>query len=102
MKEITKHVLINSFGTAAYIVLISSFIHFIGNNFQEPENAIFTPIAMLLLFVFSAALTGFLVLGRPIIWYFNGKKKQAISLLLYTLILLFVMTVIAFIILLTL
>jgi hypothetical protein len=99
MKEIPKNALINSLLTAVYIVVISLLIHFLGNNLPEPENSIVPLIAMLLLFVFSAALTGFLVLGRPIIWYIDGKRKQAVSLLLYTLALLFIIIVIAFIIL---
>lgn len=44
----------------------------------------FIPIFMLMLFVFSAALTGTLFFGKPIMWYIDGKKKEALSLLAYT------------------
>ena len=51
---------------------------------------------MLMLFVFSAAFTGTLVLGRPIVWYLNGKKREALSLLFYTLGVFLAITLIAF------
>jgi len=40
---------------------------------------------MLLVLVFSAALTGILIFGRPAIWYLDGKKSEALFLLFYTL-----------------
>ena len=54
------------------------------------------PAAMLLLFVFSAGVTSSLVFGRPVLWYVEGKKQEALSLLFYTLGFLFVITVILF------
>ncbi|MFH1325566.1 MAG: hypothetical protein ABIH49_02235 [archaeon] len=85
MKDVIKYSLINSLGTAIYIVIAASFIYFLGNRFSGDTKTIFAPIAMLMLFVFSAALTGFLVFGRPIMWYLDGKKQKALSLLFYTL-----------------
>ncbi len=86
MKGIVKYAIINSLGTAIYITLIVSFIYSLGNFFPGPDKkTILIPVAMLMLFVFSAAVTGFLVLGRPVIWYLNGKKREALSLLFYTL-----------------
>ncbi len=52
---------------------------------------------MLLLFVTSAAITGFLVFGKPAMLYIDGKKKEAISLLGYTIGMLFLITLIVFI-----
>lgn len=54
------------------------------------------PIIMLMLFVFSAGMTATLVLGRPVIWYLDGKKKESIQLLLSTLFAFFILTVLAF------
>ncbi|MEK7174665.1 MAG: hypothetical protein AAB759_03335 [Patescibacteria group bacterium] len=56
------------------------------------------PAAMLLLFVFSAGVTSSLVFGRPVLWYVEGKKQEALSLLFYTLGFLFVITVILFLV----
>jgi len=39
---------------------------------------------MLLLLVISVAITGFAVFGKSIMWYLDGKKKEAPSLLFLT------------------
>lgn len=56
---------------------------------EEPKNFLI-PVGMLLLFVFSAATTGALVLGRPIVLYLGGQKSEAIRFFVYTLAWLFV------------
>lgn len=96
MDKIIKRAFIDSVGTAAYIVLVMSFI-FSLRILPEPEGAIIVPIAMLLLFVCSAAITGFLVFGKPVMLYIDGKKKDAVMLLGYTLGLLVLITLIVFI-----
>lgn len=83
MKETLRYALINSFGTALYVAMIASLMSSMEGGFF-PEKTILAPIAMLMLFVFSAAFTGFLVFGKPIMWYIDGKKKDAIALLSYT------------------
>lgn len=102
MKNILKHSLINGIGTAIYVILIASFIYYLGNNSIIPEDTVFIPIALLLLFVFSAAFTGILVFGKPILWYLDGKKIEATYLLFYTLTIFSMITIIAFILLITL
>jgi hypothetical protein len=52
---------------------------------------------MLLLFVTSAAITGFLVFGKPVMLYIDGKKREAVSLLGYTIGILFLITLVVFI-----
>jgi len=37
-----------------------------------------------MLFVLSATVVGSLVFGRPVYLYFEGKKKEAVALFLYT------------------
>lgn len=43
------------------------------------------PVAFLLLFVLSAAITGGLVLGRSILWYLDGRKEESVQLFFYIL-----------------
>ena len=96
-KGIIKYAFLNALGTAGYIAAVASFIYFLGRFFGETEpKSVFAPIAILMLFVFSAAFTGSLVFGRPIIWYLNGEKKEAISLLACTLGILLVIIVVVF------
>lgn len=99
MKNISKYALINALSTALYIAFIVSLIYFFGNNSpKNTEQNFLFPIAMLMLFVFSAALTGLLVFGRPIAWYLEGKKKEALSLIIYTLGIFLIITIIVFLI----
>ena len=96
MTKIITRAFIDSVGTAAYIILVVSFI-FSLKSFPEIEDNIIIPIAMLLLFVCSAAITGFLVFGKPVMLYTDGKKREAVSLLGYTLGILVLITIISFI-----
>jgi hypothetical protein len=77
-------------GTAGYIVLISLFfINIQSVSGSIDQNSIFGPIFMLLLFVFSAAATSAMVLGRPILLYLDNSKKEALRSFVWTLIFLF-------------
>ncbi len=99
-KEVKKYAWINGFIASGYIVLIALLMNFLGKIFPTGSaNPIIAQIFLLLLFVFSAALTGILVFGRPIMWYIDGKKKDAVFLLIQTAGIIFVVTLIAFILL---
>jgi hypothetical protein len=97
MDKIIKRAFIDSIGTFAYIILVVSFI-FSLQIFDSKKDIIIIPIAMLLLFVCSAAITGFLVFGKPIMLYIDGKKREAVSLLSYTLVILALITIITFVV----
>lgn len=92
-KNIIKNACIDAFLTALYIVLIATFLsntsHIFGGD-NGDSKTVLIPIMMLLLLVISAAITGSLVFGRPILWYLDGKKKEAIYLLGYTIGILFI------------
>ena len=75
MEKIIKRAFIDAIGTAAYIILVV-LILFSLQIFASKEDNIIIPIAMLLLFVCSVAITGFLVFGKPVMLYLDGKKKE--------------------------
>lgn len=93
-----KFAALNALGTALYIACISLLMFNAEQIFggEGPDETVLIPIAMLLLFVLSASITGSLVLGRPILWYMDGKKKEAVSLLMATLGFLAAITFVAF------
>ena len=93
--KIFKTALINALSTTIYIIIVSLFLFNINHNSNNGPDQIIIPIAMLLLFVLSASITGFLIFGRPILWYLDGKKKESLSLLLTTIIIFFIITLIA-------
>jgi hypothetical protein len=92
-----KYAVINAFLTALYIIAIASFLFyapkFFGSNMAN--NTVLMPIVMLSLLVFSAALVGSLIFGRPVLWYLDGKKNEAIPLLAYTLGIFLIITIAA-------
>ncbi|MBI2045054.1 hypothetical protein HYT23_03275 [Candidatus Pacearchaeota archaeon] len=84
-RNILKYAIIDAFGTAVYVIVIAYFVNFLSNGMFGNNKTVLIPIAMLMLFVFSAALTGTLVFGRPISWYFDNKKHEAFLLIFSTL-----------------
>ncbi len=97
--KIVKHALLNALVTALYIVALVSSVFYVPKllGLENVETTLI-PIGMLCLLVFSAALTGFLMFGRPVLWYLDGKKKEALSLLAWTLGFFFVITVVIFLV----
>ena len=98
MNKIITRAFIDAIATVLCIILIVSFI-FSLQIFSPKEGIIIIPIAMLLLFVCSAVITEFLVFGKPVMLYLDGKKKDAIKLLGYTIGILILITILTFILL---
>lgn len=83
-KKLCKLAVLNSAGVAAYIFLVAIFINNASKIFGPVDNKLISPVVFLLLFVFSALLTGFLILGKPVMMYLDGQKKEGVKLLLMT------------------
>ena len=82
---ILKFAALNAISTTLYIALVASLLFYAPHIFsKDTGNTVLIPIYFLLLFVLSASVTGSLVLGRPILWYLDGKKKEAVSLFVST------------------
>jgi hypothetical protein len=98
----SKNPALESLGHAILVAVYVSLVAFIMNHgstwFGKTDTA-WTPVAVLMLFVLSAAITGSLVLGRPILMYLDGKKKEALQFFGYMVGWLFILTLAAFIIL---
>lgn len=86
---------LDALGVAVYVVVISLILGQGEKIFGMMDNFL-GPVALLLLLVLSAAITGALTLGRPILLYLQGLKAEAIKLFLYTLGWLFLMTLLVF------
>ena len=77
---------LNAAGVFAYVSAVSWLLFSAGHIFGNvPEPNFLIPIYFLLLFVISASITGFLVLGKPILMYWDGQKKEALKMLFCTL-----------------
>jgi hypothetical protein len=83
-KKLIKLGIINALGTALYVFLLALFFSQANKIFGAEDNELLAPVVALLLFIVSALVTGGLVLGRPILMYWDGLKKEAVKLLVYT------------------
>ncbi|MDD2730627.1 MAG: hypothetical protein PHW33_00685 [Candidatus Portnoybacteria bacterium] len=86
---------LHSLGVSAYITAVATLMNQ-GNQWFGKEDKFLTPVAVLMLFVLSAAITGSLVLARPILLYLEGRKSDAVKLFLWTLGWLLILTSFAF------
>lgn len=75
----SKNPLINGLAASVYILLIVTVMNY-GMKMVPHPNTFMAPIAVISLFTLSAAVMGYLFCYEPIQLYFDGKKKQAISL----------------------
>lgn len=86
MKNLKSLALLHALGTAIYVSLVALFMQNGERIFGKMEkDSLFGPVAILLIFVLSAAVTGSLVLGRPILMYLDNRKAEALKMFFYTL-----------------
>ena len=79
----TKPVL-NAFLATLYITIVASIMYH-GSHIGADVDGIIVPVAMLSLFVLSAAVMGFIFFYQPLRMYLDGKKTEAVDLFLKTL-----------------
>jgi hypothetical protein len=82
--KLILHGFLQALGVALYILGITTIMANV-NKILGPKDTFLTPIIVLLLFVLSAAITGTLTLGRPVLMYLDNKKTEAIKLFIFTL-----------------
>ena len=96
-KKIIKQAFLLALGQGLYISLVALLMFTVGRLFgDKPDPPIIAPIAFLLLFVISAAVSGALILGKPLMWYLDGQKKEALQLFGSILLWLILFLVVAF------
>ena len=76
--------LYQALGLLIYCALVGSFMWYLGHS-SIPQVEVFGAIFMLLLLTFSVAVCGLIVFGYSVYLAINQKFKEAISLLMFTL-----------------
>jgi len=95
-----KRGMLHAFAVLVYVFLLVFFISNISKWFGANDQGIIAPIAALMLFVLSALVTGGLVLAKPIMLYIDKQKKEALKLLFFTGLGIFILLIVIFLILL--
>ncbi len=88
--KLVVYALVNSLGVFIYVSGLAWFLFNAERIFGKQEPNFWVPVAMLLIFIVSAVITGSLVLGRPAFLYLKDLKAESIKLLVYTIIFLFI------------
>lgn len=70
---------LHSIGVAVYIAAVAIFMNNANAIFGK-EDTVVTSIAALLLFSLSALVVGALLIGKPIMLFLEGKKKEAVQM----------------------
>ncbi len=76
--------LTNAILATGYISIVATFMFYVPRHFDQPDNVLM-PIAMLSLFVLSAAVMCYLFLLKPLQLYLDGQKQEAVSFFTRTL-----------------
>ena len=79
----SKHPIINGLSASLYIILVVLVMNSVAKKVPHP-NMYIVPIVFISLFTLSAAIMGYIFCYQPAQWYFEGKKKQAVTLFLQT------------------
>ena len=96
MNSVLRTALVNALSTALYVGVIGLFLFYAAQMRLAQAKTVLVPIAMLMLLVFSVALVGALIFGRPVLWYLDGRKQDSLFLLTAILAILFAVTVAVF------
>lgn len=75
----------NALGTAAYTALVSWFLFNAQAFFGDKPDNFLAPMFMMILLVVSAAVTGYLVLSKPLRLFYASQVKEGITLFFWTL-----------------
>lgn len=87
---------LHSLGVLVYVSIVATLMSW-GNQWFGQDDKFLTPVAVLMLFVLSATITGSLVLAKPILLYLDGQKSDSFKFLFWTLGWMLLLTIFAFI-----
>lgn len=77
--------LLSALAAAAYIGVVAAFMHFITSLRHDTPDTLLDGIGILSLFVFSAAVMGFLFFYQPVLKLIENKRTEAVSYFVTTL-----------------
>lgn len=84
----------NAVLTGLYVAAVAIFMTYAEKIVGQADSAL-GGVAILMLFTLSAAVVASLVVGKPLMMYLDGRKKEAVKTLLFTIAGLFILTLLA-------
>ena len=98
-KKIIKQSMSFSLLAVIYIAIVVTVMNNADRIFGHVDKSVLAPVGFLLLLVVSVATMGMLIFGRPVMLYIDGKKREAVMMLVSTISALAIITVILFLVL---
>lgn len=95
--EVLKFGFLGGIAEAGYIFLVASLITLLSKAMPHDPPGIAGPLLVLLLFVFSAAISGIFVCGYPIYLAFQKRFAEALMTVVVTLVTLAIVGILSFI-----
>ena len=84
-KKLLGHSFVHALLAFGYIFCIALFFNLGLEKMFKQVPEFFAPVIMLLLLVLSASIMGILIFGKPVMLYLDNQKKDALTMLFYTL-----------------
>lgn len=95
--NLVRRSFLNSLAATAYIAAVALFMFNGEKILGAKEDNFLMPLSMLLLFVLSASVVSGLILGKPILLYLDGEKKEGIRMFIQSVFWLFIFAIAAFV-----
>lgn len=84
-KEIPKRSAAYATFAALYVVVVATVMRNAQRLFGgDKPDTVLAPIGILLLLVVSAATMGLLIFGKPVMLYIDGRKREAVTMVSWT------------------
>jgi hypothetical protein len=82
-RQISKQSLRYSGFVVLYVAAVATIMMNAPRIFGQSMSGVLAPIGFLMLFVVSAAVIGMLIFGKPVMLYVDGKKREAVALVVH-------------------
>lgn len=79
-----KNPFANAFAASAYIILIVGVMTFATQPLRDKPDTFFAPVIVLFVLTLSVAVMAFLFFYQPLLFFIEGKKKEAVYLFVKT------------------
>ncbi len=80
----SKNPLINALSASAYIVLVVTVMTFVTQPLKDKPDTFGAPIIVLFVLTLSVAVMAYLFFYQPVLFFIEGKKKEAVNLFIKT------------------